>query len=314
MRLNLQHGGPVPLYHQIAEAIRYRIATGTLAPGTQLPPVRSAAGLWGVNLHTVRHAYQELRRDGLIGNQGRGGTRILAAPRAREPRDALNSYLRRVIEEGRTRHGLTPSALAGILSTWNSSHGPRRPSIYFVECSETQCMSHCQELESAWDVSAHPWLLGPEEPPAGPVIATYFHYNDIRRLWPSRLQEVAFVAIRPDPTLRLRLARRSPMTRRRTLSLCEMEREKARNIAADLVSVLPPDRFKVVPYVVKRPEELLEAGGSSPVLFAPRIWGALSPDQRSNPRAVEVRYVIPAEEASALSDRFGWRQRAAQAS
>jgi DNA-binding transcriptional regulator YhcF (GntR family) len=314
MRLNLQHGGPVPLYHQIAEGLRHRIATGALAPGAQLPPVRAAAGLWGVNLHTVRHAYQVLRRDGLIGSHGRGGTRILHVPRAREPKGALSTFLRRVIEEGRDRHGLTPSDLAGLLASWSGSRVTPRSTVHVVECSETQCQSHCRELEGAWDVAARPWLLGPEEPPPGPVVATYFHYNDIRRLWPSRLPEVAFIAIRPDPSLRSRLARRSTSARRRDLPLCELDGEKARNIAADLLPLLPAERFRVVPHVVRRPGELLEAGGSGPILFAPRLWGALRPEQRADPRAVEVRYVMPPEEIAALGDRFGWRRQAAEAS
>ena len=51
---------PVPLYHQIVETLRYRIATGRLRAGDALPTLREAAKHWGVNLHTVRRAYGEL--------------------------------------------------------------------------------------------------------------------------------------------------------------------------------------------------------------------------------------------------------------
>ena len=39
----LQKGGPVPLYRQIAAAIRQAITHGSLAPGERLPPIRTLA-------------------------------------------------------------------------------------------------------------------------------------------------------------------------------------------------------------------------------------------------------------------------------
>ena len=77
MKLALDPENPVPLYRQIAEAIRYRIATGRLMPGQTLPPLREAATLWGVNRHTVQRTYAELARDGLVQMNGALGTRIL---------------------------------------------------------------------------------------------------------------------------------------------------------------------------------------------------------------------------------------------
>src|SRR5262245_48034254 len=47
MRLQLDPQSPVPLYHQLAESLRYRIATGALRPGQPLPPLREAARRWG---------------------------------------------------------------------------------------------------------------------------------------------------------------------------------------------------------------------------------------------------------------------------
>jgi GntR family transcriptional regulator len=316
MRLTLDHHGPVPLYHQIAEAIRYRVATGKLLPGARLPSVREAAAWWSVNLHTVRRAYQDLIRDGLVESRGAAGTRILTDPIGRAHRDdALAGFLRRVIKEAKERHRLAPSDLAGLLSRWATLPDMPALEVHFVECSESQCESHCHEVEEAWDVSARPWTLSREgEPPPGAMVGTYFHYNDIRIRWPGRLSEIAFVAIRPDPALRARLAPRLGAKTPTTVLLCEMDREKARNIAADLVPILPPARYRIVPHVVKRPGELLKSGGKHPILFAPRVWGALTPEERSDPRAIEVRYFIPPAELAELGERFGWRRRAARAS
>ncbi|HSL67653.1 MAG TPA: GntR family transcriptional regulator, partial [Actinomycetota bacterium] len=163
MRLSLDHRGPVPLYHQIAEAVRYRVATGTLLPGARLPAVRQAAAWWGVNLHTVRRAYLELIKDGLVESRGAAGTRILQSPAGGGNRDgALAGFLRRVIQEAKERHRLSPSDLAGLLSRWAAPPDTPAHEVYFVECSETQCESHCHEIEEAWDVSARPWPLARE--------------------------------------------------------------------------------------------------------------------------------------------------------
>jgi len=66
MDLEIDPQSPVPLYHQIAEALRVSIEAGTLAPGDALQPMREAAERWGVAIHTVRHAYAALAREGLV--------------------------------------------------------------------------------------------------------------------------------------------------------------------------------------------------------------------------------------------------------
>ena len=81
--MKLEPTSPVPLYHQIAEALRYRIATGALVPGALLPPLREAAAQWGVNLHTVRRAYGELTEQGVTETCHPVGTRVLGVRRGR---------------------------------------------------------------------------------------------------------------------------------------------------------------------------------------------------------------------------------------
>jgi GntR family transcriptional regulator len=62
-----------PVFAQIADAIATQIATGTIATGARLPAARELAESVGVNVHTVLHAYQELRNDGQIElRRGRG--------------------------------------------------------------------------------------------------------------------------------------------------------------------------------------------------------------------------------------------------
>jgi DNA-binding transcriptional MocR family regulator len=56
------------------------VRAGDLAPGDQLPSVRSLAAQLGVSPTTVAAAYGALRRRGIVTGSGRGGTRIRPAP------------------------------------------------------------------------------------------------------------------------------------------------------------------------------------------------------------------------------------------
>ncbi|WP_416443196.1 GntR family transcriptional regulator [Leucobacter sp. HNU] len=55
-----------PIYAQIADSIRGSIAAQHVFAGQLLPPAREIAAGLGINAHTVLHAYQELRDEGLV--------------------------------------------------------------------------------------------------------------------------------------------------------------------------------------------------------------------------------------------------------
>jgi GntR family transcriptional regulator len=63
----------VPIYLQIADAIRAAVAAGVYRPGEMLPSLRAMAVEVQVNPNTVQRAYDELEREGLVYSQrGRG--------------------------------------------------------------------------------------------------------------------------------------------------------------------------------------------------------------------------------------------------
>lgn len=58
--------GEGPLYRQIVDGFRREIAAGRLAAGVELPSFRVLAGDLMVSLITVKRAYEELERSGMI--------------------------------------------------------------------------------------------------------------------------------------------------------------------------------------------------------------------------------------------------------
>jgi hypothetical protein len=176
-----------------------------------------------------------------------------------------------------------------------------------IECSESQAADLASQVAARWNVSARGWSLErPGEPPVGPLIATYFHYNDIRTRWPERFAAVRFVAIHPDPALSARLASFRRGRGRTRVLVCEREAPMVANVAADVRAVLPAARYDVATRVESSPGAALAAAPKgTPVLFAPRIWAALTPAERADPRAVEIRYVIEPKDLAALGERLG---------
>jgi DNA-binding transcriptional regulator YhcF (GntR family) len=313
MRLSLDHRSPIPLYHQLAEAIRYRIATGELKSETVLPPLRRAAELWGVNLHTVRRAYAELARVGVVVTSAPRGTRVLSSPVAKPARQGpavRERFLESIVSTAKLRHGLSVGELIELLREMKSP--TPRAAISVVECSQTQCEDLAGQIEARLRVSAVPWVLDRgDAPPPGLVVGTYFHYNEIRVRWPERLPDVRFLPISPEPDLgeRLRGGRRRD-GRRLLVALCEKEEAMARNISADLVRILPAKEFRVVTRVVAKPEDGLAAEGPhTPILLSPRMWGELPAAARQDPRVHQVRYVFDPGDLDALAADQGWEPR-----
>lgn len=70
------------LYERIASEILRRVASGKLRPGDRLPPIRQAAGEWGVNLNTVARAYAALAERGILETRAGGGTVVAQTPPA----------------------------------------------------------------------------------------------------------------------------------------------------------------------------------------------------------------------------------------
>lgn len=73
IKLFLSQTDSRPMYLQIIAQIKQRVMVGDWQAGFHLPSIRELASVTGVSVITVKRAYQELEREGVIlTQQGRG--------------------------------------------------------------------------------------------------------------------------------------------------------------------------------------------------------------------------------------------------
>jgi GntR family transcriptional regulator len=116
----------VPIYVQIREHFLRAISSGVLAPEARMPTMRQVAVTLKVDLNTVRHAYEDLQREGVITLRRGHGSFVTGAPAP--PLIAgdqnLEDLARRVIAEA-TEAGVDPLTLAtriaGLITSQETS-------------------------------------------------------------------------------------------------------------------------------------------------------------------------------------------------
>jgi len=106
-----------PLYEQLIEGIKREISSGRLAPHQPLPSFRELAEQTLVSLITVKRAYEDLEREGLI--YCRSGLGTFVAERGRDRSRAVKSahaenLIRQAIREARDA-GLTQEELLALM-------------------------------------------------------------------------------------------------------------------------------------------------------------------------------------------------------
>lgn len=268
--LSLRPDAPLPLYHQIVVALRYRIATGNLEGGRRLPPLREAAVRWDVSYHTVRRAYAELEELGLVQRRRGAGTTVVASlPLPASPGDATCTV---------------------------------------VECNAHQCADLAGQIRRRFAVEVAEQLLGSEERlPPGPIVGTYFHFAEMHRAWPERRADMYFPTVDPDPHVKDRLLAALEGSTGGVVPVCEREGTLAEAMADEMARLA--DGVEFVPTVDLRPEELRESTPDRPVLVAPRLWGQLSEALRGDPKLIELRYVFRAHDLDEVASALGWNRR-----
>jgi DNA-binding transcriptional regulator YhcF (GntR family) len=291
---------PVPLYEQIAHALRWMIAIGEIPRGRPLDPTREAAATWGVNRHTVGQAYHRLVEWGLVESHPPSRFLVVDAP----SRDEVDLFVDEFADEARRRFGLSREDLADRVA--GRSAPAAAPTVVVLECNTTQVQDHAAEIAQNWDVTPCPFVLDGEELPAGPVVCTFFHFEDVRERWPARLRDVRFIAVRPAEDLMPEAIRAADGVDEITIVAADSE-EEARNLSADLAELFPPSRVKHRKIV--REQWRLSGRPGRVTLVGPRAYEGLDADERARDGVYCVRYRIDPVDLSALGAHFGWSSR-----
>ena len=140
MNLELDFRSGIPIYLQVVERIKERIATGRLKPGDQLPTVRALAQELRVNFNTVARSYRILDEAGVISTQQGRGTYILEIPppevSAGIRRKTLQALTHRYLADAE-RLGATPEEIIRLIdeqaARWKEAGSLKKPETELEE-------------------------------------------------------------------------------------------------------------------------------------------------------------------------------------
>jgi GntR family transcriptional regulator len=88
MQIHISPSDGLPIYLQIVNQVKYLVASGRLAAGEELPPIRTLAQELVINPNTVARAYRELELAGIVEKRRTAGTYVsgTGSPLARRER------------------------------------------------------------------------------------------------------------------------------------------------------------------------------------------------------------------------------------
>lgn len=249
----LDRAAPTPLYHQLAMALRWEIGMGRLRLDQPMLPIRAAAALLDVNYHTVRRAYSELARLGVVASARRRGT---------------------VVRDDATQ---------------NVVSAPSAPAIA-VECNLSQAAQLAREIHEAISIPSLAWHLDWPEPPPGPIVTTSFHANEARRRWPRR--SISAVPLVPHADLMGLVAATARALQLQELVIVERERATGCALAAELEPLLRATGLEWRTAVAGTGQRLLAGSPHALHLVAPRLFDALPWRMQSHPQVLELRFQV----------------------
>jgi len=200
LKWRIDKSNKVPLYLQLKDLVKYYISTGTIQDGQQLPGVNALARELGINFETVRKAYKEIEREGLISMQRGKGTVVTlhgaSVPKvspgispAVEPADAVKSVIKKLLHDGMDSAGIK-KAIDKAFQRISKERSLQ--TVVFTECNLHQVKEISKLLKNYLNLNVKPVLLKNlrnevqkviegEEELAG-VITTGFHFHEVRNI------------------------------------------------------------------------------------------------------------------------------------
>lgn len=203
----LPEGAGEPVYRRIVEMLAGYMENGTLREGAQLPTVRALADRLGVAQGTVKRAYDELERQGLLTKTaGRGSFAAYRPPQAQSAQDeaalAADQLLARL-----HALGLSDAQMERLLEERLRLRRQQRPQLRaaLVECNPEVLAQLRQQLGALEGIELYPVLLEqarqrPEQlaTRCDVIITTAEHASELAEMT-RRADKVAKIALRLTP-------------------------------------------------------------------------------------------------------------------
>lgn len=196
-----------PVYRRIVRLLTGYIQNGTLREGAQLPTVRALAEQLGVAQGTVKRAYDELERQGILTKAaGRGSFVAYRPPQAQSAQEAAALAADQLLERLHTL-GLSDTQMEALLTERLRLRRQQRPQLRaaLVECNPEILAQLRQQLGALEGIGLHPVLLDrarqhPERLASrcDVIITTAEHASELTKMT-RRADKVAKIALRLTP-------------------------------------------------------------------------------------------------------------------
>jgi len=210
----------IPLYLQLKSLITHYISTGEIQDNQKLPTVKVLSRQLQINFETVRKAYKDLEKEGLLSTLRGRGTFASGHARATtrnnkrlfpetEPIDLFKHAVRTMIKEGASVTELQAMVNDTFrdLMTENSKH-----LLVFTECNQLQIREISEALQKDLHLVVRPVLLNDlrktveeikkQKTRLVAVVTTGFHMNEVRNLLSGISVDVDFLVTNMSPATR----------------------------------------------------------------------------------------------------------------
>ena len=196
----------IPIYRQLVDAIRAAVKKGLLRGGQQLPTVQDLSADLGIAIGTIKRAYDELEREGIVEKgQGRGTfvkqqTSLSRKDQAMEAIDSLLDQLEEI--------GFSPAEISIYLNLKLRERAEQeyKVNVAVLECNPENLTQMADQLRQINGLEIHshlmesfeayPYKLGEE---MDLVITTATHAQQVEKLLPVP-KRVIRVGLRLSPS------------------------------------------------------------------------------------------------------------------
>lgn len=198
----------IPIYRQLTDSIRSAVKKGLLTSGQQLPTVQDLSADLSIAVGTIKRAYDELEREGIV-EKGQGrGTFVCYEPISHESRkdramEAIDELLSRLEEMGLSA---TEINIFLNLKLRERAEEERKVKVAILECNPENLSNLAEQLRSidGMELHAHlmdsiaqyPYKLGED---IDLVVTTATHAQQVEAMLPVPIRVIR-VGLRLTPT------------------------------------------------------------------------------------------------------------------